>query len=58
MWHGPLFVDKSRAVDAVQVHDDVEFELQHLYWEKQVLIDSIENWIESLEGLCGKNITA
>lgn len=49
-WHGPLYVSKRYDPEAVMVAgSDVAYEAPSLYWEKQVLIDAIENWLETFQ---------
>jgi hypothetical protein len=48
-WRGPLCLSKRFDSDAVVTNLEVEFSGRQVYWEKQVLIDAIEPWLESVE---------
>lgn len=52
MWYGPQFVQRPRNVDSLIIVGEIEFHPATLYWEHQVLIEALENWIQSLEALC------
>lgn len=59
MWHGPLFVSKSRRPDVVVLKDDVEFVSNYIYDERQVLIEAIEKWLATPaeQWVCGNQNT-
>jgi hypothetical protein len=46
-WHGPLHLGGRDH----QVPTLLEFELdaRYLYWENQILIEALENWLTTLE---------
>ena len=51
-WFGPAFFPKRYDFDAAMTTSEVDFVPQTLYWERQALIEALENWIPTLESLC------
>lgn len=45
VWRGPLYVSRRTDLNVVLLKDDVEFVPGYVYWEKQILIEALENWL-------------
>lgn len=53
-WRGPLCVSKRAELDTVVTDVELELSNKNVYWEKQVLVDAIETWLQSFrEVSCG-----
>ena len=53
-WRGPLCISKRADSNIVVTNIEVEIWNENVYWEKQVLIDAIEEWLPSFqEKSCG-----
>lgn len=52
-WQAPVQISKRAELDTIPTGIEVEIESKYAYWEKQVLIDALENWLENrLEVSC------
>lgn len=53
-WRGPLCISKRAEMDTVLTDVELELSSTNVYWEKQVVIDALENWLANLtEAPCG-----
>jgi hypothetical protein len=49
MWHGPLFVSRRRDIDLVVLKEDVEFVPSYVYNEREILVETLEKWLDELK---------
>lgn len=48
-WRGQVYVPRVREMDAVPTSLQFDYEPDALYFEKQSLIDALEQWLQSKE---------
>lgn len=52
-WIGPNVQPKIRVLDAAIICGEIEFVPSSLYAEQMCLVEALENWLPTLEVLCG-----
>jgi hypothetical protein len=50
-WRTPLCISKRAELDVIVADVEMEISNKDVYWQKQVLIDSLETWL-----LMGKEV--
>ncbi len=50
-WRGPITVSRRADSDAIPTLHEVDMPSNWFYWERLILIEALERWLESLEAI-------